>query len=70
LWVDLVAEAEEGYCFVSWTGDVSPIGNVDDATTDIVVMGYYSITANFGHACTPVVAAGREHTLGLKKMAG
>ena len=28
---DLVAEAEEGYCFVEWTGDVGGIGNVDAA---------------------------------------
>jgi outer membrane protein assembly factor BamB len=46
--VDLVAEAEEGYRFVNWTGDVDTIADVEDATTTITVNGDYSITANFG----------------------
>ena len=45
--VDLVVEAEEGYWFVNWTGDVSTIGDVDDGTTTITMNGDYSITANF-----------------------
>jgi len=45
--VDLVAEAEEGYRFVNWTGDVATIANVDDATTTITMDDNYSITANF-----------------------
>ena len=45
--VELVAEAEEGYHFVEWTGDVGTIGNVNDATTTITINGDYSITANF-----------------------
>jgi len=45
--VNLVAEAEEGYRFVNWTGDVDDIANVEDATTTITVEGEYSITANF-----------------------
>ena len=45
--VDLVAEAEEGYRFVEWTGDVEDIADVYDATTTITMNGDYSITANF-----------------------
>jgi len=45
--VDLVAEAEEGYRFVEWTGDVGTIADVYAATTTITMNGDYSITANF-----------------------
>jgi len=45
--VDLVAEPEEGYRFVHWTGDVRTIGNVNAAATNITMNGDYSITANF-----------------------
>jgi uncharacterized repeat protein (TIGR02543 family) len=45
--VNLVAEPDEGYCFVNWTGDVDTMGNVNDATTTITMNDNYSITANF-----------------------
>jgi hypothetical protein len=45
--VDLVAEAEEGYRFVNWTGDVHTIADVNAAATNITMNGHYSITANF-----------------------
>ncbi|MFO7996434.1 MAG: leucine-rich repeat domain-containing protein [Dehalococcoidia bacterium] len=45
--VDLVAEAEEGYRFVNWTGDVETIHDVNAASTTITMNGNYSITANF-----------------------
>ena len=45
--VELVAEAEEGYHFVEWTGAVGTIADVEDATTTIIMDGEYSITANF-----------------------
>jgi len=45
--VDLVAEAEEGYRFVEWTGDVGTIADAYAATTTITMNGDYSITANF-----------------------
>jgi hypothetical protein len=45
--VDVVAEAEEGYRFVNWTGDVDDIANVGDATNTITVDGDCTITANF-----------------------
>jgi ribosomal protein L27 len=44
--VNLAAEAEEGYHFVNWTGDVITIADVNDATTTITMNGNYSITAN------------------------
>jgi len=45
--VDLVAQAEEGYQFVNWTGNVTTIANVNATITTITVNGDYSITANF-----------------------
>jgi len=45
--VELVAEAEEGYSFVNWTGDISEIADVNVATTTITVDEDYSITAHF-----------------------
>jgi hypothetical protein len=45
--VDLVAEAEEGYRFVEWTGNVSTIDDVYAASTNITINGDYFITANF-----------------------
>jgi len=45
--VNLTAEAEEGYHFANWTGNVSTIGNVTSATTNITINCDYSITANF-----------------------
>jgi hypothetical protein len=45
--VNLVAEAEEGYHFVNWTGNVDTIANIGKASTTITMQGDYSITANF-----------------------
>ena len=45
--VDLVAEAEEGYRLVEWTGDVGTIADVEDAATNITMSGNYSIMAEF-----------------------
>ena len=45
--VSLVAEAEEGYHFVNWTGDVDTIAEVEAAETTITMNASYSITANF-----------------------
>ncbi len=46
--VELTAEADLGYHFVEWTGDISTIADVDAAETTITMGGNYSITANFG----------------------
>ena len=51
---DLVAEPDEGHRFVSWTGEVDTIDDVDAAATTITVDGYYSITANFEEIPTPI----------------
>jgi len=48
--VNLVAEADEGYQFVNWTGNVSAIVDVNAASTNITMNGHYSITANFAIA--------------------
>ena len=45
--VSLVAEAEEGYQFVKWTGDVATVANINAASTTITMQSDYSITANF-----------------------
>jgi len=64
--VDLVATPDAGYRFVTWTGDVDTIEDGDAAETTITMNGNYSITANFENQYTPMVAAGRHHTVGLK----
>jgi len=64
--VELVAEAEEGYKFVRWTGDVGVIQDVDAAQATITINGSYSIMANFERIPVPMVAAGVWHTVGLK----
>jgi hypothetical protein len=45
--VSLVAQAEEHYHFVGWTGDVDAIGNPGAASTNITMYDSYTITANF-----------------------
>jgi len=45
--VNLVAEPDEGYQFANWTGDVTTIGNVNDAITIITTNDSYEVTANF-----------------------
>jgi len=45
--VDLVAEADSGYHFVNWTGDVDTIADVNASSTTITMLDNYSIVANF-----------------------
>jgi hypothetical protein len=45
--LDLVAEADSGYRFVNWTGDVTAIENVNGALTTITMNDDYTIVANF-----------------------
>jgi len=45
--VTLTASAVSGYQFVNWTGNVSTIADVEDATTTITMNDPYSVTANF-----------------------
>ncbi|MFA5056367.1 MAG: S8 family serine peptidase [Dehalococcoidia bacterium] len=50
--IDLLAEPELGYEFVSWSGDISAIANPYSASTTITMYDDYSITANFGLPAT------------------
>jgi hypothetical protein len=45
--VDLIAQPDEGYEFVKWTGDVDAIADVNAAQTTITMNSSSSITANF-----------------------
>ena len=45
--VGLDTHPDAGYRFVSWTGNVSTIGNVNAASTTVTISGDYSIKANF-----------------------
>ncbi|MGA8849752.1 MAG: CFI-box-CTERM domain-containing protein [Dehalococcoidia bacterium] len=45
--VNLIAQPDEGYQFVKWTGDVDTIADVHAASTTIAMNSSYSITANF-----------------------
>jgi hypothetical protein len=45
--VALIAQPDEGYEFVKWTGDVDNIADINAEQTSIIMNGAYSITANF-----------------------
>jgi len=45
--VDLATEAEAGYYFLCWTGDVDALSDVNSAVTTVTMNGDYSIVANF-----------------------
>jgi len=45
--VNLVAEAEEGYRFVNWTGDAGTVTDIEDTSTTITMSANYQITAIF-----------------------
>jgi hypothetical protein len=64
--VQVVAEADEGYRFVEWTGDGNLPDDVDAAVSWVLIGRDSSITAHFGPECIPLVAAGGLHTVGLK----
>jgi hypothetical protein len=44
---NLTGESDVGYNFLQWTGDVSAIGDVNAASTNITMNASYSITASF-----------------------
>jgi len=54
--VGLAAEADDGYEFVGWTGDVDAIADPDAASTTIIADGDYSVTASFEE--TPLITTG------------
>ena len=68
--VNLVAEAEEGYCFIDWTGDTDTVANVSVAMTTIIMNADYSVAATFReeeeYEYRPMVAAGDGYTVGVK----
>ncbi len=45
--VELVAEADDGYRFVSWSGDVGSVADIKAAATSVTMNHNHSITANF-----------------------
>jgi hypothetical protein len=52
--VDLVAEPDEGYQFVTWAGDVDTIVDVRSAQTTLTMRDSYSIVASFETWLEPV----------------
>lgn len=45
-----MAVAEEGYCFVNWSGDVGTVADAMAAATTVTMEADYSIMANFVEA--------------------
>jgi preprotein translocase subunit YajC len=45
--VNLAAQADTGYRFVNWTGNVDTVADINAAVTTITMNGDYTITANF-----------------------
>jgi hypothetical protein len=62
--VNLVAEADDGYRFVSWTGSISTIADVNGSDINITMNGNYAVTAQF--KAKFMVSTGGLHTVGLK----
>ena len=58
--ISLVAEADSGYRFTNWSGDVDTIADIDAASTIITMDSSYSIRASFeesGSRCCIATAA-------------
>jgi len=55
--ISLVAQAEEGYRFVNWTGDVATVADAGAARTTITMNGDYSVTADFVAVCLLTVVS-------------
>ncbi len=62
--VSLVATPDAGYRFVTWSGDVDTVVDVQDPASTITMHDHYSITAEFG--IVPLVAAGLYYTVGVR----
>jgi len=45
--VQLVATPDDGYQFLSWSGDIQHIADPDAASTTITMNGNYAVVANF-----------------------
>jgi hypothetical protein len=61
--VNLMAEADEDYQFVEWTGNVSTIADVNAAATNITMNGSYNITAGFVYSILLVANSEVEHAI-------
>jgi hypothetical protein len=55
--VILMARANNGYQFASWSGDVDTIADVNAATTTITMDSSYSVTADFQATSSPCCTA-------------
>jgi len=62
--VDLVAEPDEDYLFVNWSGDVDNIGNINAASTTVTMNDNYLVAAKF----EPVLAT--QYSLTISSTAG
>ena len=62
--INLVAVADDGYRFISWTGSVSAIADANASGTNITMNSNYAIAAEF--EAKFMVSAGGLHTVGLK----
>jgi len=63
--VNLVAEADEDYQFVEWTGNVSTIADVNVAATNITMNSSYNITANFMYSILLAAKSEVEHIIAV-----
>jgi len=68
--VNLVASPDAGYEFVNWTGDVDTIADVYDASTNITMEDWYSITANFEAEEVPPIEPPVQYDLTISCMTG
>ena len=62
--VNLVAEAEGGYSFVGWSGDVDTVGDVNTVATSITMNDNYDIAANFEQTDPGTLFEGGSGTVG------
>ena len=62
--VSLVAEAHGGYSFVSWSGDVDTVGDVNSVATSITMNDNYDIAANFEETDPGTLFEGGSGTVG------
>ena len=60
--INLVAEAEGGYQFINWTGDVDTVGDVNAVATNITMNDNYDIAANFEETDPGTLFAGGNGT--------
>jgi len=60
--VDLATEANAGYRFVKWTGDVSTVADVNADATTITINDNYSVIANFEEVDPGTLFAGGNGT--------